>query len=145
MQLHGQCHCGNLALTLDGMGGPESSMIPARTCTCSFCVAHGCLWTSAPDGALELRVVDETLLTRYRFGTKTADFLLCARCGVVMACVCEIDGHRYAVVNIKAMRNIDPSRLQHAAIHTDGEETGARLARRQRHWISRVRLVTGAP
>src|SRR5262249_9564686 len=39
MLISGRCHCGNISFALDWR--PETSEIPARACTCSFCVKHG--------------------------------------------------------------------------------------------------------
>jgi hypothetical protein len=81
MRILGACHCGNISFQLDW--APEPTEIPARACGCTFCVKHGGVWTSCPTGALEVRVKDASLTNSYAFGTKTADFHVCARCGVV--------------------------------------------------------------
>lgn len=141
MRIDGQCHCGNLSFALDWQG--DADAIPARACTCSFCRKHGAVWTADPAATLELTVRDESAHSKYRFGTDTADFHVCARCGTVMLASSEIEGRVYAVVNVNTFENVDASRLRRSEVSFDGEETGPRLARRQRGWIGQVHL-TGA-
>jgi hypothetical protein len=59
----------------------------------------------------------------------------------------DIAGQRYAVVSVNAFEGIDPARFRRAATSFDGEDTGDRLARRQRSWIPRVviRAAGGPP
>ena len=139
MLIHGKCHCGNVAFSLTWE--PEPAEIPARACTCSFCTAHGAVWTSNPHGTLEIVVNEPTLVSRYAFGTETAEFLICSRCGVVPACVCTADDHLYAVINVNAIDNVDPALLRHGTVSFDGEDVDSRVARRQRHWIADVTYI----
>jgi len=142
MLIHGRCHCGNIAFTLTWM--PDPAEIPARACGCSFCAKHGGVWTSNPDAALTVHVRDEAQAGTYGFGTHTAEFHVCRRCGVVPVVTSTIDGTRYAVVNVNAFDDVDPALLRRAPASFDGEAESARLARRKRNWIARVEFVTGA-
>src|SRR6476661_5472037 len=81
MLISGSCHCRNISFALDWT--PEPSEIPARACTCSFCTKHGGVWTSCPSGSLRIAISDPSLASTYRFGTETADFHVCIRCGGV--------------------------------------------------------------
>lgn len=139
MLIHGKCHCGNIAFSLTWI--PDPTEIPARACTCSFCVKHGGVWTSNPDGTLEVIVNDVALVSRYAFGTRTAEFHVCTRCGIVPVVTSLIDGHLYAVVSVNAFEGIAPSRLKHAPASFDGEGEASRLARRKRNWIANVKYV----
>ena len=141
MKLDGRCHCGNISFTLDWPG--DGAEIPARACGCTFCVKHGGVWTSNPRATLEVTIADAKLASRYAFGTHTADFHVCSRCGVVPVVTSEIDGKTYAVVNVNAFENVGPERLRKAGADFEGEEQGARLARRVRNWIADVRLAAG--
>ena len=140
MLITGGCHCGNVSFTLDWR--PDPATIPARACTCSFCTKHGGVWTSAPTGSLRVKVKDPARVSRYAFGTRTADFRVCADCGVVPLVTSRIDDRDYAVVNVNAFDNVDASLLQHSTSTFDAEDGTARLARRQRHWIGDVRFET---
>ena len=136
MKLVGKCHCGNISFAL--AWDPDPKQIPARACSCSFCVKHGGVWTSNPAGSLEVTIADRSLLTTYAFGTKTAEFNVCARCGIVPLVTSRIDGNLYAVVSVNAFENVDPALLSKAPASFDGEGTDDRLARRKRNWIPRV-------
>jgi uncharacterized protein (TIGR02246 family) len=142
MLIRGKCHCGNIAFDLHW--DPDPAQIPARACTCSFCRKHGGLWTSTPRGRLEVRIEDPSHVSRYAFGTKTADFHLCARCGVVPVVTSRIDGNTYAVVSVNAFEDVDERLLVRAPASFDGEGTEDRLERRKRNWIADVRFVERA-
>ncbi|HZF15014.1 MAG TPA: hypothetical protein VE046_03630 [Steroidobacteraceae bacterium] len=137
MLISGKCHCGNIAFTLDWQ--PEPVTIPARACTCTFCVKHGGVWTSCPTGALKVNVREPSQVSKYSFGTKTADFHICARCGIAPVVTSNIDGRLYAVVSVNAFEGVDPSLLRAPSAATfDAEGEEARLARRKRQWIANV-------
>ena len=142
MLIKGRCHCGNVAFDLDWAG--EAREIPARACGCSFCIKHGGVWTSSPQATLAVSIADPALVSRYAFGTRTATFHVCARCGAVPLVTSEIAGRLYAVVNVNTLEDVDRSRLRHAAANFDGEDLESRLARRGRNWIPDVRFDDAA-
>jgi hypothetical protein len=143
MVIIGKCHCGNISFALTWQPDPE--VIPARVCSCSFCVKHGGVWTSNAGAGLVIRVEDESRVTRYGFGTRTADFHVCARCGVVPVVTSLIDGQLYAVVNVNTFEGVDASLLQRAPASFEGEVEGSRLERRKRNWIARVEFKQALP
>ncbi len=140
MRIEGGCHCGNVRYVLDWPGDPKE--MPGRACTCAFCAKHGGLWTSHRDAALSATVADASLVSRYRFGTKTADFFVCARCGAVPFVTSAIDDRLYAVVNVNTLEGIDRSALARTPAQFDGEATGERLERRKQNWIGQVRITS---
>lgn len=83
-------------------------------------------------------VKDPALVSRYAFGTRTAQFHICARCGIVPVVTSLIDGRLYAVVSVNAFEGVEPSLLRRAPANFDGEGTDSRLARRKRNWIAQV-------
>ena len=139
MLINGKCHCGNIAFALEWEGDPPE--IPARACTCSFCVKHGGVWTSNPKSALEITIRDESLVSMYTFGTGTATFHICSKCGAVPVVTSDVDGHRYAVVNVNTLEDVDRSWLRPSLSSFDGEDIGSRLERRKRNWIADVRIA----
>jgi hypothetical protein len=139
MDITGSCHCGNISFSLDWR--PDPVEIPARACGCSFCVKHGGVWTSCPTGGLRVRVRDRARVSRYAFGTRTAEFHVCTNCGVVPVVTSLIEGRIYAVVSVNAFDNIDASRLKRTPASFDGESEGDRLTRRRRHWIGQVEFT----
>ena len=139
MLIRGNCHCGNIAFTLEWEG--ETPEIAARACTCSFCVKHGGVWTSNPAATLNVQVADGARVSEYEFGTKTATFHVCARCGAVPLATSEIGARLYAVVNVNALEGIDPASIRRATADFEGEDLESRLARRRRNWIGDVRFA----
>jgi hypothetical protein len=139
MVINGKCHCGNIAFELEWEGDPAE--IPARACDCSFCVKHGGVWTSNPNSRLAVSIRDTSLVSKYVFGSRTATFHVCSRCGAVPLVTSEIADRLYAVVNVNVLENVDPSRLRRASARFEGEDVESRLARRRRNWIADVRIA----
>jgi hypothetical protein len=80
-------------------------------------------------------------VSRYAFGTKTADFHICTTCGIVPVVTSDIGGKTYAVVNVNTFEGLDPALLRRATANFNGEDETSRLARRARGWIPDVRFV----
>jgi len=136
MHIDGKCHCGNITF---GLTWPDASPdIPARACDCTFCVKHGGVWTSHPNARLRIAVQDPAAVSMYEFGTKTARFHVCSRCGVVPVASCRLDGRLYAVVNVNTFVDVDSAMLRRASASFGGEALGVRLERRARNWIADV-------
>src|SRR2546423_778127 len=140
MLITGKCHCGNIAFELEWEGDPPE--IPARACGCTFCIKHGGVWTSNLNARLAVAVRDSALVSKYAFGTRTASFHVCSRCGAVPFVTSEIADHLYAVVNVNVMENIEQSWLNRTAADFQGEDVESRLARRASRWIANVRIAS---
>lgn len=138
MRLKGGCHCGNIRYALEWP--PEAQRIQVRACGCTFCTKHGGRWTSHRDARLAARLEDAALVSQYRFGTKTADFYVCGRCGAAPFVTSAIDGTLYAVVNVNTFEGVDGALLRESSANFDGEGTGERLDRRKRNWIRNVQI-----
>ncbi|HEY2628524.1 MAG TPA: hypothetical protein VGI57_05320 [Usitatibacter sp.] len=139
MLIHGACHCRNITFSL--RWDPDPAEIPARACTCTFCAKHGGVWTSNPKGALRVAVEDAAQVNEYAFGTGTARFHVCTRCGVVPVVTSTIEGHLYAVVSVNAFENVDPAMLKRAPASFDMESQDTRFERRARNWIADVEFA----
>lgn len=139
MLIRGSCHCRNISFTLTWE--PDPTEIPARACNCSFCTKHGGVWTSNPDGSLKIAVEDPSRVSRYSFGTRTAEFHICSTCGIVPVVTSRIDDHLYAVVSVNAFEGIEPSLVRRASASFEAETEASRLARRKRNWIADVEYV----
>src|SRR3954469_9793030 len=139
MLIRGKCHCGNISFSL--AWEPDPAEIQARACGCSFCVKHGGVWTSNPRGSLRVRIENPEQVSKYAFGTKTADFHVCARCGIVPWVTSRVDGRVYAVVSVNAFEGVEPGRLKRSPANFDGEGTDSRLERRKRNWIPSVEFT----
>ena len=141
MPIDGKCHCGNISFALEWPG--ETSDISARACGCTFCIKHGGVWTSMPGATLKVKLRTRQASSKYVFGTKTATFHVCSRCGAVPFVSSEIEGRLYAVVNVNTFEGIDPSLVQREGSNFEGEDVQTRLWRRTRNWIDNVQIEEG--
>ncbi|TDB56099.1 GFA family protein [Photorhabdus luminescens] len=139
MLISGSCHCKNIEFTFNWE--PEPLEIPARACSCSFCIKHSAVWTSYPAGRLRLNIREQKFLYRYSFETGTAQFHICSQCGVVPVVISQINGHDYAVVNVNTFENVDPTLLKYVSAKFTDESEQARLTRRQQNWIANVEYI----
>jgi hypothetical protein len=128
----GGCHCGNLRLSLRLSQAPADTRL--RACGCSFCRVHNTRTTSDPNGSVDIRAADWSLVELYRFGTGTAEFLICKRCGVYIGAVSETAWGARAVINTNCLEDRAAFTRQPDPVDHDGEATGDRLARRAANW-----------
>ncbi len=129
---HGQCHCGNVELTLETK--LRADQLRIRACSCSFCRRHAARTTSDPNGRVKITVQDSRQLIRYRFGLKTADFLVCGRCGVYLGAVMKAGEKAYATVNIRTFDDFENFTQGPVAVSYEGETEAERRARRKTNW-----------
>ena len=76
---------------------------------------------------------DASQLQRYRFGLRTADFLVCRRCGVYIAAMVTAPAERFATININALNERLVLR-EAKAISYEGESAAERQRRREQRW-----------
>ncbi len=137
MSIHkGGCHCGNLRLTLHLTQEPAE--VRLRSCGCGFCRANRTRTTSDPKGRAEIWADDWSDVSRYRFGTGTADFLLCRRCGIYLGAVTETPAGTRMVTNTNCLDDRalfvgTPTPTDH-----DGETVAQRVARRATMWTPTI-------
>ena len=99
---------------------------------CGFCSSRGVKSASDPDGHLVIEA--RSPLKRYRFGHRTADFLLCAHCGTYVAACMEGPDGPVAVLNVVGL-GIDSLKDEPAVFASlDGEEVEERIQRRLSRW-----------
>jgi hypothetical protein len=116
-----------------------------RACACSFCRAHNTRTVADSAGLLELSADNWSLVVFYRFGSRTADYVLCHRCGVYVAAICETSAGLRAVVNVNCLTDRASFTRIPTATDYEGETTEARLSRRATKWMPATvrRLGTG--
>lgn len=99
--MDGGCYCGNIRFefTLTRLPGDYNP----RACDCDFCTKHSAAYLSDPAGSLSVRIADAGQVSRYRQGSGQAQFLVCARCGVLTGVFLEAAGRVYGAVNARAV------------------------------------------
>ncbi|RUU03800.1 aldehyde-activating protein [Mesorhizobium sp. USDA-HM6] len=134
MTVHsGGCHCGNIRLsfftTLDPAG------LEIRACQCSFCTRHGSRAAADPNGRLIVSVEDKARLHAYRFGLRTADYLVCRECGVYVAAIAGDGAEARAIVIVNALDDRKQFSGEPMPVRYDAETREQRLARRRSAWM----------
>ena len=130
--LTGRCHCGAISVSLETDIDPAA--LELRACGCSFCRKHGGDTVSDPAGHVRFSIAPPDKLKRYQFGLKTADFLLCAECGVYLGAYMEHGGKGYAVVNVNALDDRRPFERAAQAMNYGDEGSENRIERRLLKW-----------
>jgi hypothetical protein len=141
-ELRGSCHCGNVEFTL--VTNKEVDGFVPRRCSCSMCRRHGASYISDPEARLAMRYRDGSQLSLYRLGHQTAQWVICSRCGVLTAVLCEIEGRLRAVVRVQSM--VEHSFSQPEVVtNFESETIEERLRRRARSWIGTVTVSPPLP
>ena len=139
----GSCHCGNIEIEIKTQRPVEET--PTRQCGCSFCRSKNALYATNPDDRVTFKALRTDILQRYRFGHKTADFLICRECGSFMGAFMESDDESdlwgYAVPNLINLENWSQfPKPQAGPMNYENEDATERLERRKQRW-SRARVV----
>jgi hypothetical protein len=100
--------------------------------------------TSDPQGKAWITVHDSGLLNRYRFGMKSADFLICKHCGIYLAAVMRAGERAYATLNINTFDDSESFTQAPLSVTYDGETEAERRGRRAANWTPVVAFVERA-
>jgi len=141
--LRGSCHCGQLGLEFST--ARELSQITPRACDCSFCQMHGAAYVSDPAGRLSVFENQPGALRVYRQGSKRAQFLMCANCGVLVAVLMEEEGRTYGAANAACVAG---RQAFAAPVPVSPQLLGPdeKVSRWQQAWVADVLVVkAGAP
>ena len=125
----GGCHCGNIQVRFETEITPDE-FIP-RACQCSFCRKHSTRALSDPSGHIHLTVKSGDVLSRYQFGTKSTEFLVCTNCGVYVSAYMPDGDRAYANVMANALHDCDAFGPGIATDLSSEEKEGKRERRRQ--------------
>lgn len=128
----GGCHCGSIEFTYTTAQLPRRWLL--RACQCGFCRGHGLRATSDPHGEVQFRFIHPEYLRRYRFGLRTADFLVCKECGTCVGAVLLSGRGAQAAINVNALKELPAGLPPARAVSFDGESAEGRRARRAQEW-----------
>ena len=137
MIYRGACHCGAVRAVYE-----TSAPVRLRHDGCSFCASRGV--KSASDANGHLRLEADRALTRYRFGHKTADFLICPVCGTYVATHMEGPAGPVGVINVVGLQIAELKDEPADFASLEGETHGERMARRLSRWTP-MSLVEASP
>jgi hypothetical protein len=137
MIYRGACHCGVVSAEYE-----TDAPVRLRADGCGFCAARGVKSASDPDGRLELSASKK--LNRYRFGHKTADFLICPDCGAYVATFMDSQRGPIGVINVVGLNISELKNLPVTLTSLEGESQTERMARRISRWTP-MTLTEPAP
>jgi hypothetical protein len=135
----GACHCGNLTIVFETGQAPDALEI--RACQCAFCTMHGARSVSDPAGRVRVVARAPAETHCYRFALRTADFVVCRRCGAYAAAVMRDGGRSYAIVNVNLLAQARRFTRPAVAVRYDAESEAERRARRAARWTPVAELV----
>lgn len=127
----GVCHCGAVGYRYTTNIPPAEWSV--RACQCSYCRDHDASYTSDPAGSVEL-VAEPDALDRERFAMQLADFLICRRCGDLVAAIATTDRGKRAAVNLRLLRDLPPDLPAGEAIDYETETAEQRRRRQEAQW-----------
>jgi len=123
----GACHCGAVRAEYE-----TNQPVRLRQDGCGFCSTRGVKSASDPGGAL--RLTSAVRLNRYRFGHKTADFLICPTCGTYVATYMDSPRGPIGVINVIGLNIAELKNLPATLTSLEGESVDERIARRVSRW-----------
>lgn len=138
----GGCHCRNIKVEFETDVAPQA--FEPRACQCSFCRQHQSRAVSDPAGKLRIAVQDGALLSRYRFGLKTIEFLTCRNCGVYVAGFMPdpTDDNGYATLMLSALDDRGDFPMPVAKDYDD-QSAEDRTTRRRKVWTPATLTIAG--
>ncbi len=127
MIYRGTCHCGAVSATYE-----TDTPVRLRQDGCGFCSSRGVKSASDPNG--KLAIESARTLIRYRFGHKTADFLICPVCGTYVATSMDSQRGPISVLNVVGAQIAELRDEPATLASLDGETPAERIARRVSRW-----------
>src|SRR5687767_8285790 len=94
---------------------------------------HGARTVTDARGSITFQISEPSMLKRYRFGTRSSDFLICRDCGVYVSAVITSSKGQFATLNINTIR-VPLEAPQAMPVSYDQENAGERLSRREQRW-----------
>jgi hypothetical protein len=129
---HSSCHCGNLQADLETDLRAEE--LALRACQCSFCSRHRARTVTDPSGRARIRVADPGLLSRYQWNLRSAEFLVCKRCGNYLGCAMRVGSGWVASLNANLFAQAAQLTQPAIEVSYDAETLEQRRRRRAQNW-----------
>ena len=83
---------------------------------------------------MSVSVLDRGAVIRYQFATQTAEFLICARCGIYIGAQMNEEERFYAIANLRTFDGTGDFLQRAQLMDYSGEDSVARRARRAGRW-----------
>jgi hypothetical protein len=96
----GGCHCGNISYVAEFT--KKLSEYTPRACDCTLCTGHGASYASDRNGTLKININNEDDISKYRQGSRIAEFLICKICGIMTGVCYEENGCVYGSINVRS-------------------------------------------
>lgn len=138
----GGCHCGNLSYVAQMNNAP--SIWRPRSCDCKLCTSHGASYVSDNKGTLTIHINKESEVSKYRQGSKIADFLICKKCGVLTNVIYKDSDNAFGSINVRstiAYEKFSEGHVTHLTKLGDKE----RIKRWKEIWFPNVIIVHESP
>ncbi len=132
MEHKGRCHCGALEVRLETPRLPSDQIL--GSCQCSFCRKHNVRAFSDPRSCVTITVREPDHLQLYSFGLKTAQQVICRKCGVYFAMILIEGDEAWSVINIDALDDREQFIRPTQNRSYDGETVISRTERRKSRW-----------
>ena len=129
---HSSCHCGNLQAELETRLRAEE--LTLRSCQCSFCTRHRARTVTDREGRVRIRVTAPDLLSRYQWNLRSAEFLVCKRCGNYLGCAMRAGSGWVASLNANLFAEAAQLTQPSLEVHYDAETLEQRRLRREQNW-----------
>jgi hypothetical protein len=104
MQYRGSCHCGKVAIEVEG------DLTGVLSCNCSMCQRRGSLLWFVPRD--KLKVTGEQDLTTYTFNKHVIKHRFCKHCGILpFGEGVDPKGNATAAINIRSLEDIELEKI----------------------------------
>lgn len=133
--ISGGCHCGQIRYSFTTQVSCHN--LAYRMCSCGYCRRQGAVYTSDPDGRLDIQCMGPVSV--YQFAGKDVEFVSCPVCGVLTYVLYRENDRNYAVLNANTFDTIPADRTVTVKNFTD-ESREAAGRRRKQNWIGHVNL-----
>lgn len=128
----GGCHCGAIAIALRTSRPLEEQVLGA--CQCAFCRKHNARAFSDPQASVTITLHEPKLLQRYSFGLRTAEAVVCRRCGVYVAMVLAEGDRAWSTINVDALDERASFTRPAEPRDFSAEDAASRTRRRKARW-----------